>query len=126
MTIEQILGTVSFCGLLGVWGLENFEPAQAGLVCLIGNVRLHPATTFKRRHSASRQCPATPSLPSIGGKTRPRLLAHLGAFREPIDTLRHRLWFYERCDRGCHVQQAPSSGRLGAAVGRSERVVGEH
>ena len=35
----------------------------------------------------------------VDGKSRPHVLAHLGSCREPIDTPRHRLWFYERCDR---------------------------
>jgi hypothetical protein len=32
-------------------------------------------------------------------KSRKRILAYLGSCREPVDMLRHRLWFYERCDR---------------------------
>jgi hypothetical protein len=36
---------------------------------------------------------------SVNGGNRSRLLAHLGTCREPIDTLRHRLRFYERCDQ---------------------------
>jgi hypothetical protein len=35
----------------------------------------------------------------VNGETRPRYLAHLGTCREPLDTLRHRLWFYERCEQ---------------------------
>jgi hypothetical protein len=35
----------------------------------------------------------------VDGENRPRFLAHLGTCREPIDTLRHRLRFYERCDQ---------------------------
>jgi hypothetical protein len=35
----------------------------------------------------------------VNGKTRPCVLAYLGSCREPVDTLRHRLWFYERCDQ---------------------------
>src|SRR5215470_11404067 len=35
----------------------------------------------------------------VEGKSRPLVLAHLGTCREPVDTLRHRLWFYERCDQ---------------------------
>jgi hypothetical protein len=35
----------------------------------------------------------------VNGKTRPCVLAHLGSCREPVDLLRHRLWFYERCDQ---------------------------
>jgi hypothetical protein len=35
----------------------------------------------------------------VEGKSRERVLAYLGSCREPIDTLRHRLWFYERCDQ---------------------------
>jgi hypothetical protein len=35
----------------------------------------------------------------VDGKTRPCVLAYLGSCREPVDTLRHRLWFYERCDQ---------------------------
>jgi hypothetical protein len=35
----------------------------------------------------------------IDGRSRLRLLAHLGTCREPVETLRHRLWFYEHCDR---------------------------
>ena len=35
----------------------------------------------------------------VDGKTRPRFLAYLGTCREPVDTLRHRFWFYERCDQ---------------------------
>jgi hypothetical protein len=35
----------------------------------------------------------------VNGETRPHFLAYLGTCREPVDTLRHRLWFYERCDR---------------------------
>jgi len=31
-----------------------------------------------------------------------------------------------RCDRGCHVQQAPAGGRLGGAVGRPDWVIREH
>jgi hypothetical protein len=35
----------------------------------------------------------------VDGKPRKRVRAHLGTCREPVDTLRHRFWFYERCDR---------------------------
>src|SRR5580704_7650317 len=35
----------------------------------------------------------------INGKARPRFLAHLGTCREPVEMLRHRLWFYERSDQ---------------------------
>ena len=35
----------------------------------------------------------------VNGGNRPRLLAHLGTCREPVDTLRHRLRFYERCEQ---------------------------
>jgi hypothetical protein len=35
----------------------------------------------------------------VDGENRPRFLAHLGTCREPIDTLRHRLRFYGRCDQ---------------------------
>jgi hypothetical protein len=35
----------------------------------------------------------------VNGKARLRLLAHLGTCREPVDTPRHRLWFYERCEQ---------------------------
>lgn len=35
----------------------------------------------------------------VDGKSRPRVLAYLGSCREPIDTLRYRLWFYDRCDQ---------------------------
>src|SRR5262249_29943139 len=34
----------------------------------------------------------------VDGKPHKRVLAHLGTCREPVDTLRHRLWFYENCD----------------------------
>jgi hypothetical protein len=33
------------------------------------------------------------------GKSGKRILAHLGTCREPVDTLRHRLRFYERCEQ---------------------------
>ena len=33
------------------------------------------------------------------GGAHSRLLAHLGTCREPVDTLRHRLRFYERCEQ---------------------------
>jgi hypothetical protein len=35
----------------------------------------------------------------VDGESRKRILAYLGTCREPVDTLRHRLWFYERCDQ---------------------------
>ena len=35
----------------------------------------------------------------VTGGTRSRFLAHLGTCREPVDMLRHRLWFYERCEQ---------------------------
>jgi hypothetical protein len=35
----------------------------------------------------------------VDGKSRPCVLAYLGSCREPVDTLRHRLWFYERCEQ---------------------------
>ena len=35
----------------------------------------------------------------VDGKSRHRVLAHLGTCREPVDTLRHRLRFYDRCER---------------------------
>src|SRR5262249_19337760 len=35
----------------------------------------------------------------VDGKSRGRVLAHLGSCREPVDTLRHRLWFYEHSDK---------------------------
>jgi hypothetical protein len=35
----------------------------------------------------------------IDGKPRKRVRAHLGTCREQVDTLRHRFWFYERCDQ---------------------------
>jgi hypothetical protein len=35
----------------------------------------------------------------VDGKSRQRILAYLGTCREPVDTLRHRLWFYERCEK---------------------------
>jgi hypothetical protein len=35
----------------------------------------------------------------VDGESRQRVLAHLGSCREPVDTLRHRLWFYECCER---------------------------
>lgn len=35
----------------------------------------------------------------VNGKSRQRVLAYLGTCREPVDTLRHRLWFYELCDQ---------------------------
>jgi hypothetical protein len=35
----------------------------------------------------------------VDGKSRKRVLAHLGTCREPVDTLRHRFWFYEHCDQ---------------------------
>ena len=31
LTIDKILETGSFCGLLGAWGCENREPAQGGV-----------------------------------------------------------------------------------------------
>jgi hypothetical protein len=33
------------------------------------------------------------------GKSSKRILAHLGTCREPVDTLRHRLRFYEHCEQ---------------------------
>jgi hypothetical protein len=35
----------------------------------------------------------------VTGGSRARVLAHLGTCREPVEMLRHRLWFYERCDQ---------------------------
>jgi hypothetical protein len=35
----------------------------------------------------------------VNGKPRKFYLAHLGTCREPVDTLRHRFWFYEHCDQ---------------------------
>ena len=35
----------------------------------------------------------------VDGQSRQRVLAHLGTCREPVDTLRHRLRFYERCEQ---------------------------
>jgi hypothetical protein len=35
----------------------------------------------------------------VDGATHQRVLAHLGTCREPVDMLRHRLWFYERCEQ---------------------------
>src|SRR5215475_12714225 len=35
----------------------------------------------------------------VDGKSRKRVLAHLGTCREPVDTLRHRFWFYEHCEQ---------------------------
>ena len=35
----------------------------------------------------------------VDGKSRKFYLAHLGTCREPVDTLRHRFWFYEHCDQ---------------------------
>jgi hypothetical protein len=29
---------------------------------------------------------------------RRRIIAHLGTCREPVETPRHRMWFYQRCD----------------------------
>lgn len=35
----------------------------------------------------------------VNGKSRKFYLAHLGTCREPVDTLRHRFWFYGYCDQ---------------------------
>jgi hypothetical protein len=35
----------------------------------------------------------------VDGASRKRMVAHLGTCREPVDTLRYRIWFYERCDQ---------------------------
>jgi hypothetical protein len=35
----------------------------------------------------------------VNGKSRKYYLAHLGTCREPVETLRHRFWFYEHCDQ---------------------------
>lgn len=32
------------------------------------------------------------------GRTRQRIVAHLGTCREPVEVPRHRMWFYRRCD----------------------------
>jgi len=34
----------------------------------------------------------------LDGKSKQRIVAHLGSCREPIETLRHRIWFYKHCD----------------------------
>jgi hypothetical protein len=34
----------------------------------------------------------------VGGQSRRRMIAHLGTCREPVETPRHRMWFYQRCD----------------------------
>jgi hypothetical protein len=34
----------------------------------------------------------------VDGRSQHRIVAHLGTCREPIETPRHRVWFYRRCD----------------------------
>lgn len=33
-----------------------------------------------------------------GNRPKQRVVAHLGTCREPVETLAHRVWFYERCE----------------------------